>query len=344
MSRGTFRETSVARTGGDSWNVNMDAFAPDAVRGAVGWVLAAPGAAKRDAAAKLLTPDLVVEVARCCHYLGIEALLEAALRLVGSAIDERNAPSVLLLARQLENRELERQATLFMLSELDLLNAEYWSDLPPLTRETLRALRDAHVRNPLLHSRECGFSYNPFRVPGGSISDPFWARTRVAGRASRASKRRARARRWSWRGLDPGSTSRPQGQGDRAEEEEEEEERRRRRTRKRPSLRPRQRQPCALPPVDRQQRCNARALERQAVRIRSLERYLFEEEDAFARILSPPAAGVKPPDASGGEAPFKDGGGVPTSSISSAPASPPTRPAGVTAGTNSGLPPHAPPA
>ena len=113
-----------------------------------------------------------------------------------------------------------------------------------------------------------------------------------------------------------------------AEEEEADEEE------ARPSLRPRQRQPCALPPVDRQQRCNARALERQAVRIRSLERYLFEEEDAFARILSPPAAGVKPPDASGGEAPFKDGGGVPTSSISSAPASPPTRPAGVTAGTN----------
>ena len=341
-SRGTFRETSVARTGGDSWNVNMDAFAPDAVRGAVGWVLAAPGAAKRDAAAKLLTPDLVVEVARCCHYLGIEALLEAALRLVGSAIDERNAPSVLLLARQLENRELERQATLFMLSELDsVLNAEYWSDLPPLTRETLRALRDAHVRNPLLHSRECGFSYNPFRVPGGSISDPREllgiVRESLAELRERFEEASARQAMELERVETSGSTSRLKGKAtEQMEEEEEEEEEEADEEEARPSLRPRQRQPCALPPVDRQQRCNARALERQAVRIRSLERYLFEEEDAFARILSPPAAGVETAgcERTAGWAPFKDGGGVPTSSISSAPASPPTRPAGVTAGTN----------
>ena len=251
-SRGTFRETSVARTGGDSWNVNMDAFAPDAVRGAVGWVLAAPGAAKRDAAAKLLTPDLVVEVARCCHYLGIEALLEAALRLVGSAIDERNAPSVLLLARQLENRELERQATLFMLSELDsVLNAEYWSDLPPLTRETLRALRDAHVRNPLLHSRECGFSYNPFRVPGGSISDPREllgiVRESLAELRERFEEASARQAMELERVETSGSTSRLKGKATEQmeEEEEEEEEEEADEEEARPSLRPRQRQPCA---------------------------------------------------------------------------------------------------
>jgi hypothetical protein len=80
------------------------------VRGAVAWMAAAGGPPKRQAAAALLTPELVVEAARFCHYAGLHPLLDAATRLLRSALDAHNAPSVLLLARELELATLEAEA------------------------------------------------------------------------------------------------------------------------------------------------------------------------------------------------------------------------------------------
>ena len=81
------------------------------VRGAVAWMAAAGGPPKRQAAAALLTPELVVEAARFCHYAGLQPLLDAAAQLLRSALDAHNAPSVLLLARELELATLEAEAT-----------------------------------------------------------------------------------------------------------------------------------------------------------------------------------------------------------------------------------------
>ena len=64
------------------------------VRGAVAWMVAAGGPPKRLAAAALLTPELVVEAARFCHYAGLQPLLDAAAQLLRSALDAHNAPSV----------------------------------------------------------------------------------------------------------------------------------------------------------------------------------------------------------------------------------------------------------
>ena len=123
------------------------------VRGAVAWMAAAGGPPKRQAAAALLTPELVVEAARFCHYAGLQPLLDSAAQLLRSALDAHNAPSVLLLARELELATLEAEATAFILVELDAVeqcDTNFWEDLPPLTCATLRALREATLRNPLL--------------------------------------------------------------------------------------------------------------------------------------------------------------------------------------------------
>ena len=123
------------------------------VRGAVAWMAAAGGPPKRHAAAALLTPELVVEAARFCHYAGLQPLLDAAAQLLRSALDAHNAPSVLLLARELELATLEAEATAFILVELDAVeqcDTNFWEELPHLTRATLRALREATLRNPLL--------------------------------------------------------------------------------------------------------------------------------------------------------------------------------------------------
>ena len=85
------------------------------VRGAVAWMAAAGGPPKRQAAAALLTPELVVEAARFCHYAGLHPLLDAAAQLLRSALDAHNAPSVLLLARELELATLEAEASTSLL-------------------------------------------------------------------------------------------------------------------------------------------------------------------------------------------------------------------------------------
>ncbi|EOD21050.1 hypothetical protein EMIHUDRAFT_101743 [Emiliania huxleyi CCMP1516] len=160
-----------------------------AVRGAVGWMRASHGAAKRAAAAQLLSPERVVPVARLCHYLECPPLLEAAVRTLASAVDAANAPSVLLLAHELGEPALERAAVGGILADLDEVEkAEYWLELPPLTRATaahasrrsstpptpmpwsgrratLRTLRDATARNPLL-------SAGPHAARGSSASSP----------------------------------------------------------------------------------------------------------------------------------------------------------------------------
>ena len=82
------------------------------VRGAVAWMAAAGGPPKRQAAAALLTPELVVGAARFCHYAGLQPLLDAAAQLLRSALDAHNAPSVLLLARELELATLEAEAAM----------------------------------------------------------------------------------------------------------------------------------------------------------------------------------------------------------------------------------------
>ena len=117
----------------------------------IAWMGASDGAAKRQAAAKLLTADVVVEACRLSHYLQVEPLLQATMRTLGGALDEHNAPSILLLARELELLELEQEATRFTIGQLDAVQgAEHWAELPETTRATLRALRSATIRNPLL--------------------------------------------------------------------------------------------------------------------------------------------------------------------------------------------------
>ena len=71
----------------------------------------------------------------------------------GRALDAHNAPSVLLLARELSLASLEGEAMTFLLVEIEAVeqcDTNFWDDLPPRTRETLRALREATLRNPLL--------------------------------------------------------------------------------------------------------------------------------------------------------------------------------------------------
>ena len=122
------------------------------VRAVVEWMMAARGAPKRAAAELALSAAHVVDTARLCHYLELSPLLQPALRVIIGAIDAANAPSCLLLARQLGAAELEEASVRVMLGSLDAVEKEaeeFWEDLPSLTRETLRALRDAALRNPL---------------------------------------------------------------------------------------------------------------------------------------------------------------------------------------------------
>ena len=249
-----FREAVDADDGTQrsAWQVSMATHDPAAVRGTVAWILADNGPAKREAAARLLTPDLVVAVASLAHYLGIEPLVDAATRTLSAALDERNAPSVLLLARSLGHKSLEKEATLFILSELDaVLDADetYWLDLPAHTREMLRALRAATVRNPLLNAS--GVAYNPFAVAGGGVSDAREllgiVRESLAELRDRFDEATRRQALEPWDAEEPPSSA-----------------------------------------GGKRQRLAVDALERQSSRIRSLEEYLLREEEAFAAILSSP--------------------------------------------------------
>ncbi|EOD10300.1 hypothetical protein EMIHUDRAFT_216028 [Emiliania huxleyi CCMP1516] len=186
-----WREAAGAAEG--RWECSLAAHEPAGKQerscGAVGWMRASHGAAKRAAAAQLLSPERVVPVARLCHYLECPPLLEAAVRTLASAVDAANAPSVLLLAHELGEPALERAAVGGILADLDEVEkAEYWLELPPLTRATaahasrrsstpptpmpwsgrratLRTLRDATARNPLL-------SAGPHAARGSSASSP----------------------------------------------------------------------------------------------------------------------------------------------------------------------------
>ena len=101
------------------------------------------------------------------------ALVEAAKRAIAGALDSSNAPSVLLLARELSLADLEERCMLFILSELDsvIADATYWEDLPKLTRDTLRTLREATMRNPLLSAcHPLGVKQGPGAQPVSSSS------------------------------------------------------------------------------------------------------------------------------------------------------------------------------
>ena len=136
--------------------------------------------------------------------------------------------------------------------------------MPPLTRSTLRTLREAHLRNPLLPARASGPPSDPFhQASGGGVSSP-----RELLGIVRESLRELR---------------------DRFEEA----------TAREASV------PCDLQAA--QPLCgyaeaeagveaeagtgpsrSRRALQRQAERISALERYLAQEEEAFAALLAPP--------------------------------------------------------
>ena len=115
-----FRET---RTGVFS----LAAHPPAAVRGVAAWVAAADGPPKRAAAAALLTDGaLVVAAARLAHFLQIAPLCDAALDAIGSALDRSNAPSILLLARELGSRPLEERAVAYAAAQLGAIRRKFW--------------------------------------------------------------------------------------------------------------------------------------------------------------------------------------------------------------------------
>ena len=118
------------------------------------WTQAVDGVPKRVAAARLLTASMVVEAAQAAHYLGVEPITDAALRIIEGALDAANAPAVLLLARSLGAARLEERSACFIVSELEaVVEHAGWDMLPPLARATLRALRDAAVANPIFSCR-----------------------------------------------------------------------------------------------------------------------------------------------------------------------------------------------
>ena len=147
-SSGSWREESTA----DTWDVSLHLHDPLVVRQLLDWMEASPGRPKREAARLLCSPEGVVEAARLSHYLEVSPLLTASVATISEALDAANAPSILLLARELNMAELEEKAMRFIIIELNAVEAEgeYWAELPKLTRETLRALREATLRNPLL--------------------------------------------------------------------------------------------------------------------------------------------------------------------------------------------------
>jgi hypothetical protein len=110
VDRGGGAQFRESRTGVFS----LAAHPPAAVRGVAAWVAAADGPPKRAAAAALLTDGaLVVAAARLAHFLQIAPLCDAALDAIGSALDRSNAPSILLLARELGSRPLEERAVAY---------------------------------------------------------------------------------------------------------------------------------------------------------------------------------------------------------------------------------------
>ena len=89
--------------------VSLSAHDPEAVRGVLTWMCAPTGAPKREAAGTVLSPELVVETARFTHYLDVPELLQPALTIIGRALDVDNAPSCLLLARELDDIALAQK-------------------------------------------------------------------------------------------------------------------------------------------------------------------------------------------------------------------------------------------
>ena len=144
-------------SGDGMWNVSLITHDSHAVRSLVTWMETPDGAAKRAAADAMLSAESVVAVARLAHYLEVQPMLSAAVHKIASALDAANAPSILLLARELHQTDLEEEATRFTIASLDAVEAEadYWSELPQATRETLKLLREATLRNPLLSAAGC---------------------------------------------------------------------------------------------------------------------------------------------------------------------------------------------
>ena len=146
----SWREGSQTR---NEWEVSLVHQGAQAVRLALDWMESAYGAPKREAAKRLMSPDVFVSCARLAHYLELAPLLDAAVQAIDSALDTANAPSILLLARELHLACLEERASRFIISQLDAVSVdaeEYWKDLPKLTKDTLAMLREATLRNPLL--------------------------------------------------------------------------------------------------------------------------------------------------------------------------------------------------
>lgn len=123
VDRGGGAQFRESRTGVFS----LAAHPPAAVRGVAAWVAAADGPPKRAAAAALLTDGaLVVAAARLAHFLQIAPLCDAALDAIGSALDRSNAPSILLLARELGSRPLEERAVAYAAAQFGAIRRKFW--------------------------------------------------------------------------------------------------------------------------------------------------------------------------------------------------------------------------
>lgn len=135
----------------------------EVVRGVLEWMAAPSGQPKRFAAGALLCPSGVVEVARLAHFLDCPPLLRASLLAIGGALDEENAPSCLLLARELGSYDLESRAVRLITARLEGVKAcEAWNQLPLSTREALSQLRDAMAQMPM----RCGATSEPRELLG----------------------------------------------------------------------------------------------------------------------------------------------------------------------------------
>lgn len=152
--------------------VSLAQHSADAVRGVVRWLQAAPGEEKRNVASQLLSPRRIVDVVRLCHFLDFSPpeLYEAGLSvLTEDALDVSNAPSLLLLARELGAHQLEVKATDFIARRLDEveIEAEDWSSLPKQTRLLVNALRVCIAR-PLVGGK---LVCMPFNARGALVGD-----------------------------------------------------------------------------------------------------------------------------------------------------------------------------
>ncbi len=139
--------------------IRLADHSPGAVRGVLAWMAAEGAVAKRAAAGALLSSaEHVVDVARLCHYINVQPLLQAALSTIEAHIDVENAPSCLLLARELEAVAIEKVASAFIVKELEEVcaSAPGWEELPRSLRELLSALDGAVTCHPLVAHVECG--------------------------------------------------------------------------------------------------------------------------------------------------------------------------------------------